>query len=43
MDFNGDGKVTYATKPGTKPTDGNARVEVYDSRAAAEAAGKVLD
>lgn len=43
MDFDGDGKVEYDTEPGDEPTDGDYRIEVYDNRAAAEAAGHVLD
>ncbi|MGE3164120.1 MAG: hypothetical protein AB7O52_04400 [Planctomycetota bacterium] len=43
MDKDGDGMVGYATSPGSGATDGCFRIEVYDSRAACEAAGRVLD
>ena len=43
LDFNGDGKVGYDTKHPGKFTDDDGRIEVYDSRAAAEAAGVVMD
>lgn len=43
MDKDGDGMVEYATSPGSGATDGCFRIEVYDSRAACEAAGRVLD
>ncbi|MCA9297348.1 MAG: hypothetical protein KC983_12545, partial [Phycisphaerales bacterium] len=43
LDFDGDGKVEYDTKHGGGFTDGNCRIEVYESRAAAEKAGVVMD
>lgn len=43
MDKDGDGQVEYDTSPGSAATDGCFRIEVYDSRAACEAAGRVLD
>ena len=43
LDGNKDRKVTYATSPVTYPTDGKYRIEVYQNRAAAEAAGVELD
>ncbi len=43
MDFDGDGTVETADAPGDTPTDDGRRIEVYDSRAAAEAAGVVMD
>lgn len=38
LDQDGDGKVGTANAAGTAMTEGNTRVEVYDSQAAAEAA-----
>jgi carbonic anhydrase/acetyltransferase-like protein (isoleucine patch superfamily) len=43
LDFDGDGEVEYDTKHGGGFTDGNCRIEVYDSREAAEKAGVVMD
>lgn len=43
MDRDGDGVVEYDTSPGSAATDGCYRIEVYTSRAACEAAGRVLD
>lgn len=40
LDANGDGKVThYDHASGDDTTDGDLRIEVYDNRAQAEAAG----
>jgi acetyltransferase-like isoleucine patch superfamily enzyme len=43
LDFDGDGMVETTDHPGTDPTDGEYRIEVYDSRASCEAAGRRLD
>ena len=45
LDFDGDGTVETSTTHGShrKATDGNCRIEFYDSRAAAETAGVVMD
>jgi hypothetical protein len=45
MDYDNDGEVDYATNNAGYPatTDGNARIEVYDSRADAKAAGVPMD
>ncbi len=43
LDGNGDGKVThYDHGSGDDTTDGELRVEVYDNRAQADAAGNVI-
>jgi carbonic anhydrase/acetyltransferase-like protein (isoleucine patch superfamily) len=43
LDFDGDGKTEYDTKHPGENTDDDGRIEVYDSRAAAEKAGVVMD
>ncbi len=44
LDFDNDGRTEYATNHNSRAlTDGNYRIEVYPSRAAAERAGVVLD
>jgi len=43
LDDDGDGKVEYATSSGSKKTDGDYRIEVWPSRAAAEKAGRRFD
>lgn len=43
LDFDGDGKVEYADKPGDPDTDDGKRIEVYESAAAARKAGVVMD
>lgn len=43
MDFDGDGKVEYADKPGDPDTDDGSRIEVYESAEAARRAGVVMD
>ena len=43
LDFDGDGTVEYATEHGSALTDDSYRIEVYDSRQAAEDAGVKMD
>ena len=43
LDDNKDGRVTHASGKGTKATDGKLRVEVYESREAAEKERGALD
>ncbi|MCA9277984.1 MAG: hypothetical protein H6815_04260 [Phycisphaeraceae bacterium] len=45
LDHDGDGVIEYTTNHNNlwAPTDGELRIEVYESRAAAEAAGVIMD
>jgi hypothetical protein len=43
LDRDGDGIIGYDDKPGDALTEGDTRVEIYESRADAEAKGAVLD
>jgi acetyltransferase-like isoleucine patch superfamily enzyme len=43
LDFDGDGKVEFSSAHGSATTEDGYRVEVYDSRASAEAAGVQMD